>query len=97
MLRNLVSNALKFTPVDGKMEVSIHIDQHSIDPGKMEAKKNLGTSAQSNDDPPVDFDTLNFCGSIVINIKDSGVGMTSENLGRLFQEGMVYSVANATI
>ncbi len=54
ILRNLVSNAVKFTPIDGKIYISVSRGQHNV----------------------------------VISIKDSGIGISSEAMKNLFQIGL---------
>jgi signal transduction histidine kinase len=53
ILRNLISNALKFTPTGGKVEVSTEEDDLSR----------------------------------IVSVKDNGIGIPVENLGRIFQIG----------
>jgi hypothetical protein len=38
----------------------------------------------------VDYESLKQMGTVVISVKDSGVGMTEENLHNLFQEGVQF-------
>ena len=56
VLRNLLSNAMKFTPIDGKVEVSALVQN----------------------------------GSLEVRVKDNGVGISSENQLRLFEEGVQF-------
>jgi hypothetical protein len=39
----------------------------------------------------VDYQALDYFGTIAIGVKDSGVGMTTENLSMLFQEGVQFN------
>ena len=45
----------------------------------------------SSDIPSIDYDTLENVGMVHISVKDSGVGMTEDNLSNLFQEGVQFN------
>ena len=48
-------------------------------------------SVDSTDVEHINYDSLLFMGLIRISVKDSGVGMTEDNLSNLFQEGVQFN------
>ncbi|KAG7354502.1 histidine kinase, DNA gyrase B-, and HSP90-like ATPase [Nitzschia inconspicua] len=78
VFRNVISNALKFTPTGGKINVSV---MHVMD-GLRESNDTLLSGK------PVSKDSR--YGSLIVRISDSGVGLTKDQLDKLFGEGVQF-------
>ena len=76
VVRNLVSNAVKFTPKGGTITVTAEWHQDGL--------------------PEVQFDESDLprAGSLVVEVVDSGAGLSAENQQKLFMEGVQFN-ANA--
>lgn len=87
VIRNLISNSLKFSPEKtGVIEVTTEHNPKGL---------HLETGAKKSSFPQPEDCGLCTCihpcvGSVLITVKDNGVGMTREQLGRLFQEGVQF-------
>jgi len=84
VVRNVISNALKFTPIKGGISVSAaHIPDGLPNAEAAIAPQDLDTSRHW-------FEDFGRAGAIEIRVKDSGVGLSKEQLGQLFQEGVQF-------
>ena len=81
VMRNFISNALKFTPDDGKITVTV-----SFVPDGLPDAVALELAGKSN----LPSAELTRSGSVRISVADTGVGLSSEQLGLVFQEGVQF-------
>ena len=86
VIRNLVSNAVKFTPPGGCIQISVAIIQSD----DMTVSSEMINDLQlTNCDEPICFERA---GQVRIDVKDSGVGLTHQQVGRLFRHGVQFNV-----
>jgi signal transduction histidine kinase/CheY-like chemotaxis protein len=83
VLRNLMSNALKFTPSNG----SVHVKGSFVP--LQTSESSLVESVQLDNGDKV---TGTREGSILVEVIDDGAGMTAEQLQNLFQDGVQFNV-----
>lgn len=79
-LRNLVSNALKFTPEEGSLTVVV---------SWMDTNKRPIQKFKLQDGEEVSFPQTGF---VEVSVSDTGVGMSQDQLERLFRDGVQFNV-----
>jgi signal transduction histidine kinase/CheY-like chemotaxis protein len=82
VLRNLVSNALKFTPENASIHVEARWRKTGPNMDKTRSFELKGRNIQ----------TSQGSGELVLNVKDTGAGMTKEQLSKLFGQGVQFNV-----
>lgn len=80
VLRNIMSNAVKFSPEQGSIDVSVVFDESR----KERAPKPISLG-KSNVVEAV------YRGVLRVHVRDTGVGMTPEQLSKLFRENMQFN------
>jgi len=100
VIRNLISNALKFTPADGTINVSVMHIPDGLPGAKLlpdvETDSAGGGGKAGGDNNAKkggrgeDSCSPQRAGSIRISVKDTGVGMTKDQLALLFGEGIQF-------
>jgi signal transduction histidine kinase len=78
VIRNVLSNALKFTPEDGTIQVTATYVPNGL--------PNAKPTAVDGEEGPL----RERAGSIQVCVKDSGVGLSTEQLSLLFSEGVQF-------
>ena len=94
VFRNLVSNALKFTPVGGRVCVEARWEQSVSKLQVPESNKGWLAKvfkARPHAINPNNDEQFEDLGRIVITVTDTGVGMTKDQVRQLFREGVQFN------
>ena len=90
VIRNVVSNAIKFTPAFGKIQLNVRfVPALLVVKGYQVSTKTLTTGTGEVDAFAGAVgvgDNVQIAGELVIEIKDTGAGISEENQKRLFKE-----------
>jgi signal transduction histidine kinase/CheY-like chemotaxis protein len=79
ILRNLISNALKFTSKEGGLQVKVFLEQEEGVEETIVLEKKEPIKAQRY-------------GHLHVGVKDTGAGMSADQLARLFRDGVQFNV-----
>ena len=89
VMRNLLSNAIKFSPENGQVWVRVEIKAaNAVDAADGMVRQQ---SRKFGSKPEATSATAKESMFVVISVRDSGAGMTAENLSLLFNEGMQFN------
>lgn len=80
VLRNLISNALKFSPEDGKLIVKLRIQREKGNPPK-------AVTLSSNQERKL----YKPMGKVMLDVIDAGVGMTKQQLATVFNDSVQFN------
>jgi len=86
VMRNLISNAIKFTPEGGDITVDAEWVYSSTSSRKL-MRKDRTFLLKGNDEI-----SCQSSGKLVLTVKDTGAGMTQDQLKRLFGKGVQFNV-----
>ena len=88
VVRNVLSNALKFTPENGTVDVSVIYSQDND--LCVNTTDNTLVEEHIKTTHTEEGQVCSRAGTCIVRVKDSGAGMTAEQLGRLFGEGVQF-------
>jgi len=91
VMRNIISNALKFSPEHGNIEISV--DYSLTNPLLGEPTSDGDYSIAPRHKKPNRSIELPLCGTVHIQVKDEGVGLTADQTSTIFQEGVQFDAS----
>jgi signal transduction histidine kinase len=90
VVRNLLSNALKFSPCGGEVLVTVRWDPLGLPHAAVPEPRGSGDSNKSAGDL-IAWSSLARAGSLVLTVRDGGAGMSAEDQKNLFREGIQFN------
>jgi CheY-like chemotaxis protein len=109
VIRNLISNALKFTPVEGKISISVEFLKRDVEDQRIsDDDAHMVCTTQINHDRTTHAGktsktftlrgneevTYERGGTVMVKVTDTGVGLTPDQLSKIFGEGIQFNAGS---